>query len=349
MSTAEVYLRPLFLSNSAADAAGPWGRLAGGHIRFSHVELIERTSTTSHVLSFADAATSSEPAVQAALDALQAERAPIMGMDLAHPKIMGIVNVTPDSFSDGGDFFSHDDAIAQAKKALADGADILDIGGESTRPGSDPVDEATELSRILPVIEALAGEGAPLSCDTRKANVMRKAIASGAHIINDVSSLTFHPDARTTVAELEVPVILMHSKGEPKVMQKAPAYEDVCLDVFDELQANIVACEKAGIPRSRIIADPGIGFGKTFDHNLQLLKDLALFHGLGVALMLGVSRKGFLGALTGVKEARARAVGSVSAALCGLERGVQLYRVHDVKQTAEAFAVWDGVRQGRVP
>lgn len=349
MSSPEVYLRPLFLSNSGVETAGPWGRLAGGHIRFSHVEVIERQGGKTQVLSFDDASSSAEPTIQSALDALQVERAPIMGMDLKTPKIMGIVNVTPDSFSDGGEFFSHDDAIAQAKKAVADGADILDIGGESTRPGSDPVDETTELSRILPVIEAMAGEGVPISCDTRKPSVMRKAVATGAHIINDISSLTYHPEARATTAELGVPVILMHSKGEPKVMQKAPSYENVCLDVFDELQANIVACEQAGVPRSRIIADPGIGFGKTFDHNLELLNDLALFHGLGVALMLGVSRKGFLGALTGVKEARARAVGSVAAALCGLERGVQLYRVHDVKQTAEAFAVWEGVRQGRVP
>ncbi len=349
MSSAEVYLRPLFLSDLGEDKPGPWGRLAGGQIRFSHVELIERSSADTKILPYSDAAASDEPLVRAALQALEAPRPPIMGMDLNTPKIMGIVNVTPDSFSDGGDFYTHDNAITQAKLALEEGADILDIGGESTRPGSEPVDEPTELERILPVIEALAGEGAPLSCDTRKPGVMQQAIAAGAHIINDISSLTYHPDARKTAAELGVPVILMHSKGEPKVMQKAPSYENVCLDVFDELQANITACEQAGTPRARIIADPGIGFGKTFDHNLELLNDLALFHGLGVALMLGVSRKGFLGALTGVKEARARAVGSVTAALCGLERGVQFYRVHDVKQTAEAFAVREGVRQGRVP
>ncbi len=349
MSSPEVYLRPLYFRDAANGDDAPGGRLAGGRIRFAHLEVIERPSLKRQVMSYEDAAASGEAAIRSALNALEEPRAPLLGLDLTTPKIMGIVNVTPDSFSDGGEFYSHDDAIAQAKQAVEDGAHILDIGGESTRPGSDPVDEATECARILPVIEALAASSTPLSCDTRKPAVMRRAVAAGAHIINDISSLTYDPEARKTAAELGTPVILMHSKGEPKVMQDAPHYDNVCLDVFDELRANIAACEQMGIARSKIIADPGIGFGKTFDHNLELLNELALFHGLGVAVMLGVSRKGFLGALTGVKEARARAVGSVSAALCGLARGVQLFRVHDVRQTAEAFAVWEGVSQGRVP
>lgn len=349
MSSQEVYLRPLYFRDGGSGDEGPGGRLAGGRVRFAHVEVIERSGLTSQILSYEDAAASGESAIRAALKTLEDARAPLLDLDLTAPKIMGIVNVTPDSFSDGGEFYSHDDAIAQARQAVEDGAHILDIGGESTRPGSDPVDEDTECARILPVIEALAESGTPLSCDTRKPSVMRRAVAAGAHIINDISSLTYDPDARKTAAELGTPVILMHSKGEPKVMQDAPHYDNVCLEVFDALEANISAAEQMGIARSRIIADPGIGFGKTFDHNLELLNDLALFHGLGVAVMLGVSRKGFLGALTGVKEARARAMGSVSAALCGLARGVQLFRVHDVKQTAEAFAVWEGVSQGRVP
>ncbi|NNF79233.1 MAG: dihydropteroate synthase, partial [Rhizobiales bacterium] len=269
MSSAEVYLRPLFFSELANDDAGPWGRLAGGRLRFSHVEVIERPSLKRQILSYGDVAASGEQVIREALAALEEARAPLMGLDLSTPKIMGIVNVTPDSFSDGGDFYTHDDAIAQARRAIEEGADILDIGGESTRPGSEPVDEATECARILPVIDALAGEGAPVSCDTRKPAVMRQAVAAGAGIINDISSLTYHPDARATAAELGAPVILMHSKGEPKVMQKSPIYDNVCLDVFDALQANIVACEKAGIPRAKIVADPGIGFGKTFDHNLE--------------------------------------------------------------------------------
>ncbi|MEM1199513.1 MAG: dihydropteroate synthase [Pseudomonadota bacterium] len=346
MGAHQVYLRPLYF-HEGAQAAG--GRLAGGPVRFSHVEIISRVDNSRTLISYQDVAASRETAIQEALAALEETRAPLSGLDLTSPKIMGIVNVTPDSFSDGGEFHDHSDAIAQAIQAAEDGAHILDIGGESTRPGSDPVDEVTECARVLPVIEALSGRGTPISCDTRKSSVMRKAMAAGAHIINDISSLTYDPDARATAAELAAPVILMHSKGEPKVMQDAPAYNDVCLEVFDELSANIEACVDAGIPRAKIVADPGIGFGKTFTHNLELINDLAVFHGLGVALMLGVSRKGFLGALTGVTEARDRAVGSVSAALSGLARGVQLFRVHDVKQTAEAFAVWEGIRQRQVP
>lgn len=346
MGVQEVYVRPLFFHDGAQDVGG---RLAGGPVRFSHVEIVSRADRARTLLSYDAAAASREGAIRAVLEVLEAPRTPLCGLDLTSPKIMGIVNVTPDSFSDGGEFHDHTDAIAQARQVAEDGAHILDIGGESTRPGSDPVDEDTECARILPVIEALAESGTPISCDTRKASVMRKAVASGAQIINDISSLTYDPEARSTAAELGAPVILMHSKGEPKVMQDAPSYEDVCLDVYDELQANLQACVDAGIPRASIVADPGIGFGKTFAHNLELINDLALFHGLGVPIMLGVSRKGFLGALTGVKDARARAVGSVSAALSGLARGVQLFRVHDVKQTAEAFAVWEGVRLRQVP
>ena len=205
-----------------------------------------------------------------------------------------------------------------------------------------------ELERILPVIDGLAEPNVLISCDTRKSNVMRSAVQAGASLINDVSSLNYDPEARATVAQMGVPAILMHSKGEPKIMQQAPEYSNVSLEVFDTLQADIAKCEAAGISRDKIIADPGIGFGKTFDHNLELLNDLALFHGLGVPIMLGVSRKGFIGALTGVKEAGERAVGSASAALSGLSAGVQIFRVHDVKETAEAFAVWQGIIRRRL-
>ena len=348
MSSVEIVLRPLFFSTARDLGEGAWDVLAGGAVRFSHVELIERGSGTRRMLSYENAAQSGEAAITTAREAIEAPRAPLLGMDLARPRVMGIVNVTPDSFSDGGEFHAQETAISHGRQIAAEGADILDIGGESTRPGSDPVDEDTECARILPVIEALAGDGVAVSCDTRKASVMRRAVGAGAQILNDISSLTYDPEARVTAAELQTPVILMHSKGEPKVMQEAPEYEDVCLEVFDTLQANIVACQAAGIPRSFLVADPGIGFGKTFDHNLGLLANIAMFHGLGVPLMLGVSRKGFLGALSGVKQARDRAVGSVSAALTGLSQGVQLFRVHDVRQTVEALSVWQGVLRGSV-
>lgn len=346
--TASVCILPKYLHRSNEPHSKGFGRIAGGPVCFSHGEVIDRSSGGRELRSYADLAASDDSHIRAALASLEEPREDILGLSMAEPQIMGIVNVTPDSFSDGGEFGTAHTAIAQGRALVEQGAAILDIGGESTRPGSDPVLADEELARILPVISALSDQAVPISCDTRKARVMQEAVEAGAGIINDVSSLNFDPEARETASSLETPVILMHSKGEPKIMQDAPHYDDVCLEVFATLEADIARCEEAGIPRSRIIADPGIGFGKTFDHNLELLHNLALFHGLGVPLMLGVSRKGFLGALTGVKEAGARAVGSVSAALTGLGAGVQFFRVHDVKETAEAFAVWNGIARRSV-
>ena len=343
MSTTQICLRPLVLTSSVDGAGSGWGRVAGGPLRFSHAGLVDRAGEPGKIWSYQDLARSSDPQIRLALEKVEEPRLPVAGLSLSRPVIMGIVNVTPDSFSDGGSFDTTERAISHGAALVAAGADILDVGGESTRPGSDPVDESTELERILPVIEGLANTGALISCDTRKSAVMRQAVAAGAGLINDVSSLNHDPEARATAASLGVPSILMHAKGEPKIMQDAPHYTDVCVEVFNSLEEEIEACEAAGISRENIVADPGIGFGKTFNHNLELLDGLALFHGLGVPVMLGASRKGFIGALTGVKDAGGRAAGSVSAALAGLARGVQLFRVHDVKETAEAFAVWQGI------
>ncbi|MEM7425654.1 MAG: dihydropteroate synthase [Pseudomonadota bacterium] len=343
-----VCLCPKFLHSASGFAESGYGRIAGGDVYFSHAEVIDRATGTRRLESYASLKASAETLIQKALERIEAPRVPILEFDLAEPVIMGIINVTPDSFSDGGVHGTTETAISQGRTLAAEGARILDVGGESTRPGSDPVDIETELSRVLPVIEGLRGEEVVISCDTRKSPVMSAALGSGASIINDVSSLNHDRKSRSVAAKAGAPVILMHSKGEPKVMQDAPSYEDVGLEVFDTLEADLRLCEEAGISRSRIIVDPGIGFGKTFDHNLELLHNLALFHGLGVPVMLGVSRKGFLGALTGVREAGRRAVGSVSAALIGLDAGVQFFRVHDVRQTVEAFAVWRGVARRRV-
>lgn len=348
MNSSDGYLRPLYLQSFAADPNDRFGRIAGGRVYFSHAELIIKEGRERKVLPYADLANSSETAIQESLALIETPRPSVLGLDMAEPRIMGIVNVTPDSFSDGGEFGSTERAISHGKAMLDAGAAMLDIGGESTRPGSEPVNEDEELNRVLPVIDGLADPDVLISCDTRKANVMCAAVRAGASLVNDVSSLNYDRQARSVVAELGVPAILMHSKGEPKIMQDAPEYADVTLEVFDTLQADIAKCEAAGIPKSKIIADPGIGFGKTFDHNLELLDDLALFHGLGVPIMLGVSRKGFIGALSGVKEAGKRAVGSVSAALAGLSAGVQIFRVHDVQETAEAFAVWQGIVRQRL-
>ena len=255
------------------------------------------------------------------------------------PLIMGIVNVTPDSFSDGGLNAEAGRAIAHGVQMAKEGADILDIGGESTRPGSEGVPEAEELRRILPVIEALAGQGLTVSVDTRKANVMRAALKAGAKIVNDVAALTYETAAMQAMAEATCPVILMHAQGDPKTMQLSPQYDDVALDVFDWLEARIEACIASGISRERIVADPGIGFGKSFRHNLDVLRQFTLYHSLGVPLLMGLSRKGFIGALTGEKQAGSRVNGSVGGAVWSALNGAHILRVHDVKATVEALAV----------
>jgi dihydropteroate synthase len=257
----------------------------------------------------------------------------------ARPLVMGIVNVTPDSFSDGGLNAQAERAIAHGLQMAKEGADILDIGGESTRPGSEGVPEAEELRRILPVIEALAGQGLSVSVDTRKANVMRAALKAGAKIVNDVAALTYEPAAMAAMAEATCPVILMHAQGDPKTMQLSPHYEDVALDVYDWLEARIEACIASGIARERIVADPGIGFGKSFRHNIDVLRQFTLYHSLGVPLLMGLSRKGFIGALTGEKQAGNRVHGSVGGAVWSALNGAHILRVHDVKATVEALAV----------
>jgi dihydropteroate synthase len=352
MPLPEIYLKPLGLfKGPAIDGLvknGRAGRLAGGRTGFTHIELVSRKHGSAGVKAYEEISASRQSILTEALAKIEAPRAAVSGFDFSKPVIMGIINATPDSFSDGGQFDSAEAAIQHGRKLVADGAEILDIGGESTRPGSEPVSEQAELNRILPIFNALAGSDVVLSCDTRKSSVMRAATRAGATMINDVTALTYQPDARETVASLGVPVVLMHSRGEPKTMQDNPEYDDVCLDIYDALLEKIASCEAAGIPREQIIADPGIGFGKTFEHNLQLLHGLAMFHGLGVPLLLGVSRKAFIGALTGEKEAAQRVAGSVAAALAGLQRGVQLFRVHDVRETAQAFAVWSGVERQMV-
>ena len=264
---------------------------------------------------------------------------PVPAAPPARPLIMGIVNVTPDSFSDGGRHAAAEQAIAHGLKLAAEGADILDVGGESTRPGSEGVDEGEELARVVPVIEGLAAAGHRVSCDTRKAPVMRAALKAGAAIINDVSALQYDPQSLAAMAEADCPVVLMHAQGDPKTMQLSPNYADVALDVFDALEDRIAACVAAGIARERLIADPGIGFGKSFRHNLDLLHQFTLFHGLGVAVLMGLSRKGFVGALTGEKTAANRVNGSVGGALWSALNGAHILRVHDVKATVEALVV----------
>ena len=269
-----------------------------------------------------------------------APRPPFAGLAFTRPLIMGIVNVTPDSFSDGGLYDTTEGAIVHAAELAKDGADIVDVGGELTRPGSDAVEEGEELSRVIPVLEGLAGLHAAVSIDTRKASVARAAAKAGAKIFNDVSALTYDQDSLAAAAETGLSVILMHAKGEPKTMQDDPRYDDVALEVYDYLALRIEAAEAAGIDRSRIAADPGIGFGKTLAHTLTLLANLSLLHGLGVPLLVGASRKRFISGVAGGETPQSREAGSFAVALVAAAQGAQILRVHDVAGTRQALSVW---------
>ncbi len=278
---------------------------------------------------------------------LAAPRGPIAGLALDKPRIMGIVNVTPDSFSDGGRCASTEAAIDLALRLEEEGADILDIGGESTRPGADAVSVNDELQRVMPVIEGLVGRvRARLSIDTRKAEVMRRAALAGVHILNDISALQYDAMSLRVAAETRLPVILMHAQGDPQTMQRDPQYSNVLLDVYDMLEARVETCLRAGIARERIIVDPGIGFGKTTQHNLELLAGLSLFHSLGTTVLLGASRKSFIGALSGAVDPTERVPGSVAAALSGVMQGAQILRVHDVAATRQALTIWQAAVNG---
>jgi dihydropteroate synthase len=256
------------------------------------------------------------------------------------PLIMGVLNVTPDSFSDGGRYLDPERAIAHGLALWREGAAIVDVGGESTRPGAASLPADDEVARVVPVVEALAAAGVPVSIDTRKAAVMAAAIAAGATLINDVSALRHDPDALDVVARSDVAVVLMHMQGEPATMQQAPAYAHAALDVFDHLEERIAVCLAAGITRDRLIVDPGIGFGKTVEHNLEILRHLGLYRTLGVPVMLGVSRKSFIARVAGDAAADERLPGSLAAGLLGMGNGALILRVHDVAATQQAIRVW---------
>jgi dihydropteroate synthase len=262
-------------------------------------------------------------------------------LDLSHPKVMGIVNVTPDSFSDGGRHLALEGAIAHARRLIEEGADILDIGGESTRPGAAPVSEQEELDRVLPVIENLRDISVPISIDTYKPDVMRAALAGGACIVNDVNALQSQ-GALEVVAKTAAAVCLMHKKGAPQNMQQQPQYQDVIAEVCAFLRERTAVAEAAGIPRERMLIDPGFGFGKTLEHNLTLLKNIQAFTVLGVPVLAGLSRKSMLGAITG-REVGDRVAASVAAALIAVQGGASIVRVHDVRETVDALKIFNAV------
>ncbi|MFT3730143.1 MAG: dihydropteroate synthase [Hyphomicrobium sp.] len=327
--------------------------LAGGRLSFAALDVLTRgspeTKRRTVVLGDAFSGDWGREALAAAdiLEQLSEPRARLAGLSLDRPRIMGIINVTPDSFSDGGEFQTTRDAVEHGLRLIEEGADILDIGGESTRPQADDVGLNEELRRVIPVVEGLrAKTDAVISVDTRKAEVMRQAARAGADILNDVSAFTHEPDSLEIAADSGLPVIVMHAQGDPKTMNDNPQYDDVVLDVYDYLESRVQACISAGIPKSKIIADPGIGFGKHLHHNVAVMAGLALYHGLGVPILLGASRKKMIGQLCNVDDAKERVPGSLACAIAGVAAGVQIVRVHDVKETKQAIEVWRACSAG---
>ncbi|QHQ34293.1 dihydropteroate synthase [Algicella marina] len=329
-----LYYRPL-LQAERHRSAGAIG-LARGPLWFDTVEVLTRGAEPARM--------SASELPEDVLGRLVAPRSPIAGLDWSRPRIMGILNATPDSFSDGGRHQGNA-GIAHGLAMHVAGADIVDIGGESTRPGAAMVSEEEELDRVLPLIVALRREAPelPISVDTRKANVAAATLAAGADLFNDVSALTYDAASAGIAANADKPVCLMHAQGDPATMQKDPHYDDVLLDVFDFLADRVAAAEASGIMRSQIMVDPGIGFGKTAEHNLALLRGLSLFHTLGCPILLGASRKRFIGTIGRAEDADARAPGSIAVALEGVRQGVQMLRVHDVAETVQAVRLWQAL------
>jgi dihydropteroate synthase len=329
------YYRPVARTDPAqSPAALP---LAGGWCWFDTVQLLSRDAP---------------PRLLPARDLpdgvarrLTAPRPPLAGMTMDTPRLMGILNVTPDSFSDGGRHFDPGAALAHATAMADAGADILDVGGESTRPGAATVPLDEEIARTAPVIAAMRARIATtISIDTRKTPVAEAAVRAGADLVNDVSGFTFDPGLARFASDHALPVCVMHAQGTPETMQRDPRYDDVLLDVYDWLAARVEALTALGIPRARIAVDPGIGFGKTRAHNLRLLQGLSLFHGLGCAILLGASRKRFIGDVTGTPVAAHRVPGSLALAMMAADQGGQILRVHDVAETRAALTMWQAVR-----
>ncbi len=332
------YFRPIAMTDPARPAGAL--TLAEGWCWFDRVEVLAR-----------DAPPRTIPAAdlpETARARLTAPRPALMGMSLDVPRVMGILNVTPDSFSDGGAFLAPDAARARGRALAEGGADIIDIGGESTRPGADPVPARDEIARTAPVIAALRAGGVrtPISIDTRKASVAAAALEAGAGMVNDVSALSHDAALAVLCASAGVPVCVMHAQGTPRTMQHDPRYDDVLLDVYDMLAERVAAAEAAGIDRARLLVDPGIGFGKTVEHNLSLLRGLSLLHGLGCPIVLGASRKRFIGAIGGAEGGAARMPGSLAVMLAAVAQGVQVLRVHDAAESRQALALWRAVTQG---
>jgi dihydropteroate synthase len=344
-------IRPTGFVDSPFGHDGKVERLAGGLSWFSAAELLEvdgNKRVASELLSIQHIQDRFDDDISTQWQRLTSNRAPLQlgsrTIRLDQPQVMGIVNVTPDSFSDGGKLADPAEAASAGSRMAEAGAAIVDVGGESTRPGAKAVWEGDEIKRIDPVIRQLASGGTAVSVDTRKADVMTAAIAAGARMVNDVSALTYDLRSAEVVASAGVPVVLMHHQGKPETMQQDPRYDDVVVEVYQWLAERIAEAEEAGIARGKILVDIGFGFGKTVAHNLELMNNLALFHSLGCPLVVGASRKRSIGALSNEAHVTERLGGSIAFALKAVEQGAQIVRVHDVPETVQALKIWRGLR-----
>ena len=344
-------LRPTAFVDSPFGHDGKVARLAGGLNWFAAVELLAidgNRRTATELLPVEDVESRFDDDLASQWNAVTSARPPLQLGDrtirLDQPQVMGIVNVTPDSFSDGGRFADASAAASAGADMATAGAAIIDVGGESTRPGANLVWEGEEIERAVPVIRQLAAGGAAVSIDTRKADVMTAALEAGARLVNDVSALTYDDRSTEIIAAAGVPVVLMHHRGNPATMQQDPRYDDVLVEVYLWFEERIAAAQAAGIARDKILIDPGFGFGKNVSHNLELMNGLGIFHSLGCPVVVGASRKRTIGALSNEAPSDQRLGGSLAFALKAVEQGVQIVRVHDVSETVQALRVWRGLK-----
>ena len=357
MDSHKIYIEPLGLTRGLTASGKYFRKLHNSKTYYSSLKiifktekLIEKEIIPVHKLEgfLSEQSSDDKRQILTLLENIERKRMPLklkggFKINFEQPIIQGVLNLTPDSFSDGGAYDDFSAAIDQAEKMIENGALIIDVGGESTKPGAKAVSNDEEVNRVIPVIEEIVDKNIPISIDSRNSQVMQLALNAGAHIINDVRALEHDALSIKVAQEADVPIILMHAQGKPETMQVNPEYECVHLDIYDYLEERINFCIKNDIAKEKIIIDPGIGFGKTVDHNLQVLNHIGLFHGLGVPILIGVSRKSFIGKICGEETAANRVYGSISAAQYCLDRGVQIIRVHDVKETKQAISIWNNI------
>ena len=331
------YFRPIPITDSVKP--GHALPVAGGWTWFDKVEKIQRDGT-SEIISVSDLP-------KDVAKRISSPRPAINGIDVSTPRLMGILNATPDSFSDGGIHDKPHSALSRIFEMISDGTDIIDVGGESTRPGALELEVNTELNRVIPVIESIRAKSSiPISIDTRKHAVAKAAVDAGANMVNDVSGFFFDPELARFCANRNLTICITHSQGIPETMQINPEYGNVALDIYDYLHERMETLSSIGISRSNMVADPGIGFGKTINHNLEIIRNLALFHSLGCPIMLGASRKSFIGSIGGKSEPQNRASGSIAVTLYAIAQGVQFHRVHDTRNQTEAIRLWRASSKG---